>query len=122
VPPILWFLNRFPFFLFLHLFLTPFLGFLAAEFPDDAAGAEFAVEAGVGAGPASIQALLAVADLHFLADDAGVPSHHCGISAQNQTYPAGFLPACGWRTPRSRASTDLPRKLAGKPFADNRMP
>jgi hypothetical protein len=35
--------------------------------------AEFAVEAGVGAGPAIVQALLAVGDLHFLADDAGVP-------------------------------------------------
>jgi hypothetical protein len=35
--------------------------------------AEFAVEAGVGAGPAIIQALLAVGDLHFLAQDAGVP-------------------------------------------------
>ena len=35
--------------------------------------AEFAVEAGVGAGPAVVQALLAVGDLHFLADDAGVP-------------------------------------------------
>ncbi len=31
-------------------FLTALLGFLAAEFPDDAARAEFAVEAGVGAG------------------------------------------------------------------------
>jgi hypothetical protein len=53
--------------------LTPLFGLFTAEFPDDAALAEFAVEAGVGAGPAIIQALLAVADLHFLADHAGVP-------------------------------------------------
>jgi len=52
---------------------TPLFGLLAAEFPDDAALAEFAVEAGVGAGPARVQALLAVGNLHFLADDAGVP-------------------------------------------------
>ena len=55
------------------MFLTPLPGLFAAEFPDDAALAEFAVEAGVGAGPAVIQALLAVGDLHFLADHAGVP-------------------------------------------------
>jgi len=35
--------------------------------------AELAVEAGVRAGPAIIQALLAVGDLHLLADDTGVP-------------------------------------------------
>jgi len=35
--------------------------------------AEFAEEAGVGAGPAVVQALLAVGDLHFLAQDTGVP-------------------------------------------------
>ena len=73
MPAILWFLTRVPFFLFLSLFFTPLPGLLAAEFPDDAALPEFAVEAGVGAGPAGIQALLAVSDLHFLADDAGVP-------------------------------------------------
>ena len=55
------------------MFPAPFPGLLAAEFPDDAALAEFAVEAGVGAGPAGVQALLAVGDLHFLADDAGGP-------------------------------------------------
>ena len=57
----------------LSLLLTPLFGLFAAEFPDDAAGAEFAVEAGVGAGLAVIQAFLAIADLHFLAEDAGVP-------------------------------------------------
>jgi len=57
----------------LGLLLTPLPGLLAAELPDDAALAEFAVEAGVGAGPAGVQALLAVGHLHFLADDAGVP-------------------------------------------------
>jgi len=34
----------------LFFFFTALFGFFAAEFPDDAAGAEFAVEAGVGAG------------------------------------------------------------------------
>jgi hypothetical protein len=57
----------------LGLLLTPLFRLFAAEFPDDAALAEFAVEAGVGAGPAVIQAFLAVGDLHFLAQDAGVP-------------------------------------------------
>jgi hypothetical protein len=72
----LWFLTLFAFFsfrLFPRIFLTPLPGFFAAEFPDDAAWAELAIEAGVGAGPAVIQALLAVGDLHFLAQDAGVP-------------------------------------------------
>jgi hypothetical protein len=55
------------------IFLTPLPGLLAAELPDDAALAELAVEAGVGTGPAGVQALLAVGHLHFLADDAGVP-------------------------------------------------
>jgi hypothetical protein len=35
--------------------------------------AVFAIEAGVGAGPAGVQALLAVGNLHFLADDTGLP-------------------------------------------------
>jgi hypothetical protein len=34
----------------LSLFLAPLLSLFAAEFPNDAALAEFAVEAGVGAG------------------------------------------------------------------------
>jgi hypothetical protein len=55
------------------LLLAPLPGLLAAEFPDDAALTEFAVEAGVGTGLAVIQALLAIGDLHFLAQDAGVP-------------------------------------------------
>jgi len=59
--------------LILNCILTPLLGLFPAEFPDDATLAEFAVEAGVGAGPARVQALLAVGNLHFLADDAGVP-------------------------------------------------
>jgi hypothetical protein len=76
VPPILKkirFLTLFAFFPVPLIFLTPLPGLLAAEFPDDAALAELAVEAGVGAGPAVVQALLAVGDLHFLAQDAGVP-------------------------------------------------
>ena len=55
------------------LFLAALLGFLAAEFPDDAARAEFAVEAGVGAGPAGVQALLAITDFVLLAHDVGGP-------------------------------------------------
>jgi hypothetical protein len=62
-----------PFPLFALIILTPLFGFLTAQLPDDAAGAELAVEAGVGAGPAGVQALLAVAELHLLAQDAGVP-------------------------------------------------
>jgi hypothetical protein len=67
--PFAFFLFRF----FSFFFFTPLPGLFAAEFPDDAALAEFAVEAGVGAGAAVVQALLAVGDLHFLAQDAGVP-------------------------------------------------
>jgi hypothetical protein len=59
--------------LFPLIFLTALFGFLAAEFPDDAALAKFAVDTGVGAGLAQIQAFLAVAELHFLAEDAGLP-------------------------------------------------
>ena len=55
------------------LFLTPLFGFLAAEFPDDAAGAKLAVEAGVGAGLTQVQALPAVALFVLLALDAGRP-------------------------------------------------
>jgi hypothetical protein len=59
--------------LFPLIFLTALFGFLAAEFPDDAALAKFAVDTGVGAGLAQIQAFLAVTELHFLAEDAGLP-------------------------------------------------
>jgi hypothetical protein len=47
VPPILRFLTLFAFFLFRSFpsfFLTALAGFFAAEFPDDTALAEFAVE------------------------------------------------------------------------------
>jgi hypothetical protein len=54
-------------------FLASLPGFLAAEFPNDAARAELAVEAGVGAGLAEVQALLAVAVFVLLALDAGGP-------------------------------------------------
>jgi hypothetical protein len=57
----------------LRRFLTPLPGLFAAEFPDDATLAEFTVETGVGAGLTVVQALLAVGDLHLLAQDAGVP-------------------------------------------------
>jgi hypothetical protein len=55
------------------LFLTPLLGFLAAQLPDDAAAPELAVDTGVGAGLAEVQALLAVAVFVLLALDAGRP-------------------------------------------------
>jgi hypothetical protein len=57
----------------LRRLFAPLPGLLAAEFIDDAAGAEFAVETRVGAGLAVIQALLTVGDLHLLAEHAGVP-------------------------------------------------
>jgi hypothetical protein len=63
----------FPFALFPLIFFAPFLGFFAAEFPNDAPLAEFAVDTGIGAGLAEVQAFLAVAELHFLAEDAGLP-------------------------------------------------
>jgi hypothetical protein len=53
--------------------LAAFFGFLAAQLPNNAAGAELAVYAGVGAGLANIQALLAVAELHLLAINPGLP-------------------------------------------------
>ena len=55
------------------MFPAPLFRLFAAEFPDDAAGAEFAVETGVGAGLTVIQALLAVRHLHLLAQHTGVP-------------------------------------------------
>ncbi len=54
-------------------FLAALFGFLAAEFPDDAAGTVFAVKARVGAGLAEVQALLAVAVFVFLALHTGGP-------------------------------------------------
>jgi hypothetical protein len=66
-------LNFFAFSLGALILLAALLGLFAAEFPDDAAGAEFAVNTGVCAGPAHVQAFLAVAELHLLADHAGVP-------------------------------------------------
>jgi hypothetical protein len=59
--------------LFLLQLLAALPGFLAAEFPDDTFPAVFAVEAGVGAGPAGIQAFLAIPELHLLALYAGFP-------------------------------------------------
>jgi hypothetical protein len=52
--------------------MTALFGFLAAEFPDDAAGPEFAINAGVGAGLAEVQALLAVSQFVLLAVNARV--------------------------------------------------
>jgi len=60
--------------LFFCQFLTPLPGLLAAEFPDNAAGAVFTVKTGIGAGPAGVQAFLAVPELHFLALHAGLLS------------------------------------------------
>jgi hypothetical protein len=58
---------------FALILFTPLFGFFAAEFPDDAARAELAVEAGVGAGAASVQALLAISQFMLLAVNARVP-------------------------------------------------
>jgi hypothetical protein len=55
------------------LLLAALFSFLAAEFPDDAAWAKLAVQAGVGAGAASVQAFLAVPQFMFLALYAGLP-------------------------------------------------
>ena len=74
-------------------FLTTLPGLFAAEFPDDAAGAEFTVKTGIGAGPAGIQAFLAVPELHFLALHASLPSRV--IAAFHElTAPLFFL----WQT------------------------
>jgi hypothetical protein len=56
-----------------RLLLAALFGLLAAQFPDDAALAKFAVDTRVGAGPAIVQAFLTVTDFHFLADDTAVP-------------------------------------------------
>jgi hypothetical protein len=55
------------------ILLTPLFGFLAAEFPDDAALAKFAIKAGVRAGPTKVQAFLAVSQFMLLAVDARFP-------------------------------------------------
>jgi hypothetical protein len=46
---------------------------LAAEFPDDALGAELAVTARVCAGLAKIKAFLAISDFHFVAFRGCIP-------------------------------------------------
>jgi hypothetical protein len=55
------------------LFLTSFLGFLAAEFPDDAPLAKFTINARVGTGLAQVQAFLTIVVIHFLAMDSSFP-------------------------------------------------
>jgi hypothetical protein len=52
---------------------APF-GLFAADFPNDATGAGFAVITGVGAGPALVQAFLTVGVAHFIATVRGLPS------------------------------------------------
>ena len=59
--------------LWFFISLTPLPGFFAAQFPDDAAGAELAIKTGVGAGFALVQALLAIPEFHLLALHAGLP-------------------------------------------------
>jgi len=53
--------------------LATLLGLFAAEFPDDAALARFAIIAGVGAGLALVQAFLAIVVLHLVAAIRGLP-------------------------------------------------
>jgi hypothetical protein len=55
------------------LLLTAFLGFFAAEFPDDAALPKLTIDTRVGAGLAFVKTFLAVIVIHFLAMDASFP-------------------------------------------------
>jgi hypothetical protein len=57
---------------FLALLLAALFSLFAAEFPDNAGPPGFAVDAGVGAGPALVQAILAVVILHFVAAVMGL--------------------------------------------------
>jgi len=61
-------LSLFPFF-----FLAALPGLFAAKFPDNAFPSVFAIDAGVGAGSAGVQAFLAVAELHLIADHTAFP-------------------------------------------------
>ena len=62
-----------PSLLCLALLLAAFLGFFAAQLPDDAPLAKLTLDAGVGAGLAFVQTFLTVIIIHFLAMDAGFP-------------------------------------------------
>jgi len=55
-------------------FPTTLFGLFAADFPDNATRAGFAVITGVGAGPAFVQALLTVVVVHFIAPVPGFPA------------------------------------------------
>jgi hypothetical protein len=75
------------------LFLAALLGFFATEFPDNATGTEFTVEAGIGAGFAEVKALLAIPQFMLLAVNARVPVRmktaflHALIIAKNRHFP-----------------------------------
>jgi hypothetical protein len=73
-----------------NLLFTPFLGLFAAQFPDDALGAGLAVIAGVGAGPALVRAFPAIAVVHFIAPDVGVPPR---VKA---AFHLGLFPSIGY--------------------------
>jgi hypothetical protein len=60
--------------IFLTLLLTALFGLFAAKLPNNAGSPGLAVDAGVGAGPAGVQALLAVVVLHLVAAVMGLPA------------------------------------------------
>jgi hypothetical protein len=70
--------------------LAAFLGLFAAQFPDDALRAGFAVVAGVGAREALVQAFPAIAVFHFFAPDVGVPPR---VKA---AFHLGLFPSFGY--------------------------
>jgi hypothetical protein len=59
---------------FLALLLAALFGLFAAEFPNDTGPSGLAVNAGVGAGPAGVQALLAVVVFHFITAVVSLPA------------------------------------------------
>jgi hypothetical protein len=60
--------------IFLTLLLAALFGLFAAKLPNNAASPVLTVNAGVGAGPAGVQALLAVVVLHLVAKVMGLPA------------------------------------------------
>ncbi len=109
-PLIIFKLSRFFLSLLALILFTPLLGLFAAEFPDDAAGAEFAIKAGVGAGLAEVQALLAIAQFMLLAPHARVPVRvkaaflHRLIIAKRATPPKAEVIHSGSGEPLSVAT------------------
>jgi hypothetical protein len=74
---------------FLALLLAALFSLFAAEFPDDAGPPGLAVNAGVGAGPAGVQTLLAVVVFHFVAAVVGLPAR------MKAAFHVSLLPSLG---------------------------